>query len=156
MRDEVETLRDYVLSRLYADDHRHDHLDQWLKTAAPEDVAAWLAKFGLDVAKVRARQGDPGSLRKILTEMTGDPGIAEFITTPPTPRRHSRTRLDYERARPFKQFAHDNHVVVVKQICKIITEREGTSRGISATVVEVAADILRCSPEKIREILKRG
>ena len=79
MRDEVETLRDYVLSRLYADDHDNRLNYDWLANAAPEVVAAWLAKYGLDVAKVRARQGDPGSLRKILTELTGDPDIAEFI-----------------------------------------------------------------------------
>ena len=156
MRDEVETLLDYVLSRLYADDHDNRLNYDWLVNAAPEVVAAWLAKYCLDVAKVRARQGDPGSLRKILTELTGDPDIAEFIMTLPTPRRHSRARLDYERARPFKQFAHDNRVDAVRQILKIVTEHEGTRRGISAMVVEVAADILRCSPEKIREILKRG
>jgi hypothetical protein len=143
----------FVYSRLYADDD--DRLEKWLATAPPKDVVAWQAKHAYSFAKQQARKGDLEPLRKILVDLTGDSSLAEFIARPARPSWPKHVRKDYAGARPFKDFAREIQGDTVRRIRELVPEKTGGHRN-SGLVIEIAAKVLKCPEEEIREIIKRG
>ena len=99
---DTEELAAVVWSRLYSDDeYNDDRLHKWLATQPPasaKDVAA----LNYRTAKQRARNGDLAPLRKFLTNLTGDPDIAQYIARPHQPK---HARKDYADSQPFTQEA---------------------------------------------------
>jgi hypothetical protein len=143
-----EELLTLVRSRLY-DDGDDDRLHNWLATQSPtppEVVAYRLAKH-------QARDGNLEQLRKILTELTGDKDIADFIAQPPWPK---HARQDYARQKPFERLESRVQGDTVRRIREIIKEETGKARVEAELVVEIAAKVLECSQDEIREIIKRG
>ena len=45
---------------------------------------------------------------------------------------------------------------MVRRIREIIQEQTGKSYGIGELVIEIAAKVLECEPEEVRELIKRG
>ena len=141
--DKAELLA-LVRYRLYEDDDR-SYLQ---KGVAPGYVYI--------IAKERARNGNLEPLQKILADLTGDPDIAEFIAQPSRPPWPKHKRKDYARYKPFLEHAKRAQGDMVRRIREIIQEQTGKSYGIGELVIEIAAKVLECEPEEVRELIKRG
>jgi hypothetical protein len=146
----LKELLDLVRARLRADADAADAATaKWaatLPTTAPKDLA--LMNYAL--AKAKARDGDLESLRKIVVDRMGDSGIAEFIAQP---RRPKHVRRDYTR-KPLEISFRRAQFGTVRRIRAII--KEETGRAPEAQVVKIAAAVLECSQNEVRELIKRG
>ncbi len=108
------------------------------------------------IAKQQARNGNLEPLRKILADLTGDPDIADFIAQPSPPSWPKHKRKDYARYKPFLEHAKRAQGDTIRRIREIIQEQTGKSYGIGELVIEIAAKVLKCEPEEVRELIKRG
>ena len=108
------------------------------------------------IAKQRARNGDLAPLRKLLIDLTGDPAIADYIAQPSSPPWPKHARQDYARSAPLEQLARRIESHTVRRIREIIEEENGGARVPRELIVEIAAQVLDCSQDEVREIIKRG
>jgi hypothetical protein len=147
----------------YADDtYRDQQLVDWdtARPPTPPEVAARnLMRSRYRHAKMLARDGNLEPLRKILTELTDDPDIANFIAAPPGPPR----RRNYVRKNPPNPFygrrerreERQQQVKTLWRIRKIVQQEIGT-RYTRNTVVAIAAKVIKRSMREVREMMTRG
>ena len=155
---ELDELAKHVAARLYHEGSA-DHVEQWRHEwwaaqppATPEEIAERQKRDDLRRAKQLARDGDLEALCDFLVRSHDDPELADFVAVPPRPK---HARADYARARPFKEYGKDERHDTVQRIRKILQEETDRIR-IDGLVIEVASRILKCAPEEIAELIKRG
>ena len=159
---ELEVIIEIVRERLSENDYNDFGfvIDEWRYNwwaaqppASPEEIAYRQDRATYLQAKQRARDGDPGPLRKILIDLTGDPKIADFIAQPPWPK---HKRKNYTHSMPFIQLGREVQGDKIQHVREILKVETGKKRVPQGLVAEVAARILKLSPDQIREIIKRG
>jgi hypothetical protein len=107
-------------------------------------------------AKMLARRGNVEPLRKILTQMTGDPDIADFITAPPAPSRPKYVRRNAPNPFYPKDEQRRDQVEMLRRIRQIVQQEIDRIRDTQNLVIEIAAEVMGCPQREIKELIKRG
>ena len=159
---ELEVLIEIVRERLSENDYNDFGfvIDEWRYNwwaaqppASPEEIAYRQDRAAYLQAKQRARDGDPGPLRKILIDLTGDPEIVDFIAQPPWPK---HKRKNYTHSMPFIQLGEKYKATKSNMSARSSKLKPARSASRRHWSPKIAAKILKLSPDQIREIIKRG
>jgi hypothetical protein len=147
-----------VYFRLHDGDVDDDRMQDWhtAHPASPEVAARNLKRFHYSNAKDLARRGNVEPLRKILTQLTGDPDIANFITAPPAPPRPKYARKDASNPFYNKHAERQQQAETLRRIRQIIQQEMGTTRNTSALVIDITRKVTGWSRDEILELMKRG
>jgi hypothetical protein len=147
-------LHDDWLMSMCDDEHR---LEDWhtAHPPSPEIAARNLKGFHYSHAKTMARDGNIEPLIKILTELTCDPDIASFITAPPASTRPKYARKDAPNPFYDKHEERQQQVETLWRIRQIVQQEMGT-RNSRASVIPIAAKVMKCSQQVIKDLIKRG
>jgi hypothetical protein len=123
--------------------------------ASPEVAAQNLMRYRYQTAKRSAQAGNVEPLREILTRMANDPDIAKFIRPPPAPLRPKYAR---KTPNPFWNEAEERQqqVETLLRIRQIVRQEIGKTRDTRNTVIDIATKVMKCSPQRIQELMKRG
>lgn len=159
-----ELLLELVKTRLHddwltslGDGSEDNRLQDWhtANPPTPEAAARNLMRYRYSNAKMLAQAGNVEPLRKILMQLTGDPGIAKFITAPPAPPRPKYAR---KASNPFwsKYAERRQQVEKLRRIRQIIQQEIGKTRDTQKRVIQIAAKVMKCSMREIQELTKRG
>jgi hypothetical protein len=132
---QYDRLLNDVGCRLYAD------------TGDDQQHESMLRDHALDLAKQDARHGNFTRLKKLYPELAD---VLERLK----PRPGKRVRRNPGRL--YSQFGKQVHADTIKDIRRILEELTGQKRVNAKLVVQIAADVIKCSPSEIAEIIKRG
>jgi hypothetical protein len=144
---------DDLKAYLYKDDESFDRQMMDHPHPTPEIAARNLKQFHYSHAKTMARDGNVEPLRKILTELTDDPDIANFIAAPPAPEYIPKDNPFYGRYE--RREERQQQVETLWRIREIVQQEIG-KRGTRNTVIAIAAKVMKCSTREIEEKLTRG